>query len=60
MTGNDINDMKNSPFVIDGPGNDVLKINIEAESSKQAYFDLYAESAASEVIDYDNVISNKE
>ena len=39
ITGNDVNSLENAPFVIEGSGEDALKIYFESEQSKQAYLD---------------------
>lgn len=36
---NDVEDIENSPFIIEGEGQNALKIYFESEQNKQAYLD---------------------
>lgn len=37
MTGNDVADPDNAPFVIEGQGNDALKIHFESVENRRQY-----------------------
>ena len=39
ITGNDVTSLETAPFVIEGSGEDALKIYFESEQSKKAYLD---------------------
>lgn len=39
VTLNDVTDIKNAPFVIEGEGEGAIKIYFESEENKQAYLD---------------------
>ena len=43
VTGNDITEPEKHPYVIEGEGDNALKIYFESEQSKQAYLDLEVE-----------------
>lgn len=40
MTGNDVADLENAPYVIEGQGNDALKIYFESVANRQEYLDI--------------------
>lgn len=40
ISGNDVKNPPNAPFVIEGSGDDALKIYFESEENKQAYLDI--------------------
>lgn len=40
MTLNDVTDLDNAPFLIEGEGDNAIKIYFESESSKQEYEEL--------------------
>lgn len=42
MTGNDVTDLANAPFLIEGEGAQGLKIYFESEVSKQEYLEFTA------------------
>ena len=44
ITGNDLNDLENAPYVIEGRGEDALKIYFESEESRQTYLDVELET----------------
>ena len=40
ITGNDVADLDHAPFVIEGSGDDALKIYFESEASRQAFLEI--------------------
>jgi hypothetical protein len=40
MTGNDVRDRENAPFVLEGKGAGALKICFESEQTKQQYLEI--------------------
>lgn len=40
ITGNDVSSPETAPFVVEGTGEDSLKIYFESEQSRQAYLDV--------------------
>jgi hypothetical protein len=60
MTGNDVTDLEDAPFTIEGQGPDALTIYFESEASRQEYILFSAESADAGVIDIYNGISDNE
>ncbi len=40
MTGRDVSDWKNAPFVLEGEGENALKIYFESEQSRQEYLEI--------------------
>ena len=40
ITFNDVTDLDNAPFVIEGSGDNALKIYFESEATKQEYLDI--------------------
>ena len=45
MTGKDVLDLDNAPFVVEGSGENALKIYFESETSKQEYLEFTADAA---------------
>jgi hypothetical protein len=45
MTGNDVLDLDNAPFIVEGSGENALKIYFESEASKQEYLEFAADAA---------------
>ena len=43
ISGNDVKDLANAPFVIEGAGDSALKIYFESERSRHAYLDVELE-----------------
>ena len=39
ITLNDVNDLENAPYVVEGEGDNALKIYFESEQNKQEYLD---------------------
>ena len=37
ISGNDVTDLENAPFVIEGSGEDALKIYFESQQNKESY-----------------------
>jgi hypothetical protein len=60
MTGNDVYDLDNAPFVVEGKGENALKIYFESEQSKKEYLEFAAESADNSSVDAYNQIANNE
>ena len=51
ITGNDVKDLENAPFVVDGD----IKIYFESEDSKRTYLDIEVENPAE---DFDTNLDN--
>lgn len=45
MTGNEVRDTENAPFVVEGRGEGAIKIFFESEASRHEYLEFSAESA---------------
>jgi hypothetical protein len=43
ISGNDVKDLANAPFLIEGAGDGALKIFFESEDNKRAYLDIEVE-----------------
>lgn len=43
ISGNDVRVLDTAPFVVEGKGDDALKIYFESEDNKQAYLELAVE-----------------
>ena len=43
MTFNDVKNLENAPFIIEGEGENALKIYFESEQNKQEYLDIAVE-----------------
>jgi hypothetical protein len=43
MSMNDVKDLANAPFVIEGSGDSALKIYFESEENRRAYLDIEVE-----------------
>jgi YHS domain-containing protein len=43
ISGADVKDLENSPFVLEGKGDNALKIYFENEENKNAYLDIQTE-----------------
>ena len=54
MTGNDVQDLEHAPFVMEGRGEDALKIYFESESSRQSYLEVETRSLSDEVARFYN------
>jgi hypothetical protein len=60
MTGNDVADLENAPFVIEGEGNDALKIYFESPESRQEYLDISVNGPNSGILEvYESVKDNE-
>ncbi|UCC57051.1 MAG: hypothetical protein JSU75_04755 [Gammaproteobacteria bacterium] len=60
MTGNDVVDPENAPFVIEGEGNDALKIYFESQESRQDYLDISVNEPDSGILEvYESVKDNE-
>ncbi len=62
MTGNEVTETENAPFVLEGEGDDALKIHFESEASRQKYVDFSAESDTTDagVVDAYNQLGDNE
>lgn len=60
MTGNDVDDLDNAPFVIEGKGSDALKIYFESEQGQQDYIEFAKGEDSDEIIDAYNAIRDNE
>ncbi len=62
MTGNEVTETETAPFVIEGDGDDALKIYFESEASRQDYVDFSAESDTTDdgVVDAYNQLGDNE
>ena len=45
MTSNEVGDTANAPFVVEGRGENAIKILFESEASREEYLEFCAESA---------------
>lgn len=55
ISGNDVKDLANAPFVVDGSGDSALKIFFESEENKRAYLDIEVEHPGNDLsISLDN------
>lgn len=43
ITGNDVTDLANAPFVIEGTGESALKVYFESEQTRREYLDIELE-----------------
>ena len=62
MTGNEVTDTDNAPFVIEGQDDNALKIYFESEVSRQEYLEFSEESSATDtgIIDAYNLLRDNE
>ena len=62
MTGNEVTETETAPFVIEGDGDDALKIYFESEASRQEYVAFSAESDTADagVVDAYNQLGDNE
>lgn len=60
MTGNDVNNLEDAPFVIEGKGDDALKIYFESLHSRQEYLAMTVSEPDSSILDvYESVKDNE-
>jgi len=60
MTGNDVNNLEDAPFVIEGKGDDALKIYFESLDSRQEYLAMTVSEPDSSILDiYESVKDNE-
>lgn len=62
VTGNEVTGTEKAPFVVEGEGEDALKIYFETEASRQDYLDFSAKSASTDesIIDAYNRLRENE
>lgn len=60
ITGNDVKDPDNAPFVIEGQGNDALKIYFESGENRREYLDISMDSPDSTLLDALDSIKDNE
>jgi hypothetical protein len=60
ITGNDVRNTEDAPYVVEGTGNSALKIYFESEQSKQEYLEISVSGPESNSIDAYNEISDNE
>ena len=60
ISGNDVTNIDSAPFVVEGSGNDALKIYFESAQNKQAYVAFMQEYYESDSIDFYNTIAENE
>jgi hypothetical protein len=60
MTGNDVKDTDNAPFVIEGQGSDALKIYFESVENRQEYLDISMDGPDSTLLDALDSIKDNE
>lgn len=60
MTGNDVADLDNAPFVIEGQGHDALKIYFESVANRQEYLDISMNGPDSTLLDALDSIKDNE
>ena len=62
MTGNEVTETDSAPFIIEGKGDDALKIYFESEASRQEYLDFSAENDTTDagIIDAYNQLRDNE
>jgi len=51
ISGNDVVDLDNAPYVIEGDGDDALKIYFESEENKASYLDIESKTPQQALID---------
>ena len=54
ITGNDVVDVDNAPYVIEGSGDDALKIYFESEENKASYLEIESKTPKQVLIDIYN------
>lgn len=55
ISGNDVRDTANAPYVVEGSGDSALKIFFESEDNKRAYLDIEVEHPGNDLsISLDN------
>lgn len=55
ISGNDVKDLANAPFVVEGTGDSALKIFFESEENKRAHLDIEVEHPGNDLtISLDN------
>lgn len=60
MTGNEVTDTGNAPFVVEGEGDDALKLYFESEVSQREYIEFSADSDDSMLIEIYNGVRGNE
>ncbi len=62
MTGNDVTETENAPFIVEGEGDDALEIYFESEASRREYVGFSAESDTTDagVVDAYNQLGDNE
>ena len=50
MTGNDVADLENAPYVVEGTGDSALKIYFESEESKRSYLEVETKGPDADII----------
>ena len=51
ISGNDVVDLENAPYVIEGNGDDALKIYFESEENKASYLEIESKTPQQVLID---------
>ena len=51
ISGNDVVDLDNAPYVIEGNGDDALKIYFESEENKASYLEIESKTPQQVLID---------
>ena len=54
ISGNDVSDLENAPFVIEGSGEDALKIYFESQENKGSYLEVESKTPQKELLDVYN------
>ncbi len=54
ISGNEVSDIANAPFVIEGRGADALKIYFESQANKDSYLAIEAKSPQAVLLDIYN------
>lgn len=54
ISGNDVSDVNDAPFVIEGSGEDALKIYFESEANRSSYLDIEAKTPEAVLLDIYN------
>ena len=50
MTGNDVIDLENAPYIVEGTGDSALKIYFESEESKRGYLEVESKAPDADII----------
>jgi hypothetical protein len=60
MTGNDVADLDNAPFIIEGQGSDALKIYFESVANRQEYLEISMDGPDNALLDALDSIKDNE